>query len=157
MAIVSAALENRPKDKGTGLGLALTGIGRFLKRRSLIVIISDFLCLNWEQEMGELTQKHDVIAIRIGSLLEKDINQHGFFVLEDPETGYTVRSPVFSGFRHAWAHWHEERQQLWESICRRSGASFLNLSTADDAVTVLEGFFRRPDHLHPARWNRRQK
>jgi uncharacterized protein (DUF58 family) len=147
MAVVSAALENRPMEKGTGLGIALKGIGRFLKRRSLIVIISDFLCLNWEQEMGDLTQVHDVIAIRIGSPLDKDINPHGFFILEDPETGHTVHSPAFSNFRSAWTYWHEERRQLWESICRRSGAAFLNLSTADDAVTVLGGFFRRSDHL----------
>jgi uncharacterized protein (DUF58 family) len=143
MAFVSAALENRPREKGTGLGLALTGAGRFLKRRSLIIIISDFLCLNWEHEMGDLTQRHDVIAVRIGSPLEKEINQHGFFTLEDPETGYTVRSPAFSGFRTAWAHWHEERQQLWESICRRFGAAILDLSTLDDAAVVLGGFFRK--------------
>ena len=143
MAFVSAALENRPREKGSGLGLALKGTGRFLKRRSLIIVISDFLCLNWEHEMGDLCQGHDVIAIRIGSPLENKINQHGFFNLEDPETGYTVRSLAFSGFRSAWAHWHEERQQLWESICRRSGAAILNLSTADDAAAVLGHFFRR--------------
>jgi uncharacterized protein (DUF58 family) len=151
MAIVSAALENQPREKGTGLGLALTGIRHFLKRRSLIIIISDFLCLDWEHEMGELSQGHDIIAIRIGSPLEKTINQHGFFVLEDPETGHTVRSPAFSIFQSAWTQWHEERQQLWESICRHSGVAFLNLSTADDAATVLGGFFRRSDHMQVSR------
>ena len=143
MAFVIPALENRPMEKGTGLGLAITGVGRFLKRRSLIVIISDFLCLNWEHEMGDLCQRHDVIAIRIGSPLEKDIKQYGFYYLEDPETGYTIRSPFFSSFRSAWVRWHEERQQLWESICHRSGAAVLDLSTADDAASVLGTFFRR--------------
>ena len=143
MAFVCAALENQPVEKGTGLGLAITGAGRFLKRRSLIIIISDFLCLNWEQEMGDLCQHHDVIAIRITSPLEKEIPQYGFFSLEDPETGYTVRSPAFSGFRFAWSQWHEERQQLWEAICHRSGASILNLSVTDDAASVLRTFFRR--------------
>ena len=143
MSFISAALENRPREKGSGLGLALKGTKAFLKRRSLIIVISDFLCLNWEHEIGDLSQAHDVIAIRISSPLEKEIDKHGFFTLEDPETGYSTGSPAFSDFRSAWSHWHEERQQLWESICRRSGVAILNLSTSDDAAAVLGNFFRR--------------
>jgi hypothetical protein len=30
-----------------------------------VVVISDFLCVNWEQELGDLCAAHDVIAIRI--------------------------------------------------------------------------------------------
>jgi uncharacterized protein (DUF58 family) len=149
MAFICAALENRPRERGTGLGLALTGAGRFLKRRSLIIIISDFLCLNWEHEMRDLTQYHDVIAVRIGSPIEKEVNLHGLFTLEDPETGHTVRSPAFSGFQSAWVNWYQERQQLWELICRRSGASIVKLSTADNAASVLSGFFRRGSSREP--------
>ena len=60
MAVISAALEARPQEKGSGLGRALVGAGRLLKRRSLVIIISDFLCINWEQEIGDLSRRHDV-------------------------------------------------------------------------------------------------
>ena len=144
MAIVCSALENRPLVRGTGLGRALVGAGRFLKRRSLVIIISDFLCLDWEHEMGDMSRQHDVIAIRISSPLENEIPHPGFFGLEDPETGIMIRSPVFSpAFHSSWKHWHQERQQLWEAICRRSGAAFLNLSAAEDAAAALSGFFKR--------------
>ena len=62
MAVISAALEARPFEKGSGLGRALIGAGRLLKRRSLVIIISDFLCINWEQEIGNLSRRHDVIT-----------------------------------------------------------------------------------------------
>ncbi|MDR0313409.1 MAG: DUF58 domain-containing protein [Treponema sp.] len=143
MAFVSAALENRPLEKGTGLGAALAGAGRLLKRRSLVIIISDFLSLNWEHEMADISRQHDVMAIRICGPVEKEIPLDGFFTLEDPETGMTVHSPAFTGFRSAWTNWHENRQQLWEAICRRSGAACLNLSTVDDASAAIAGFFRR--------------
>jgi uncharacterized protein (DUF58 family) len=142
MAFVSAALECRPLEKGSGLGAALAGAGRLLKRRSLVIIISDFLALNWEHEMANVSRRHDVIAIRICSPVEKEIPLAGFFTLEDPETGMTVHSPAFSGFRSAWTDWHGDRQQLWEAICRRSGAAYLNLSTEDEASAALANFFK---------------
>jgi uncharacterized protein (DUF58 family) len=142
MALISAALENYPKETGTGLGIALTGAGRLLKRRSLLVVISDFLCLNWEHEMGDMSRKHDVIALRISSPLDKEIKGGGLLTLEDPETGLKLRAPAsFAGFRSAWAEWHEERRRLWESICRRSGAALLDISTDEDVSAALIRFF----------------
>jgi len=143
MAVISAALEARPFEKGSGLGKALVGAGRLLKRRSLVIIISDFLCINWEQEIGDLSRRHDVISLRISGPLDREMPKSGLLTLEDPETGLKVRAPSsFSAFRSAWTSWHEERARLWEAICRRSGAACLELSTADDAPTALKYFFR---------------
>ncbi|MDR2619340.1 MAG: DUF58 domain-containing protein [Treponema sp.] len=142
MALISAALENRPHGKGTGLGAALAGAGRLLKRRSLLVVISDYLCLKWEHEIGDMSRRHDVIALRISSPLDREISGSGLLTLEDPETGLKIRAPTaFPGFRSAWADWHEERRRLWEAICRRSGAAQLELSTAEDALSGLMNFF----------------
>ena len=143
MAVICAALEAVPQNKGSGLGKALVGAGRLLKRRSLVVIISDFLCINWEQEIGDMSRRHDVITIKISGLLDREMPRSGLLSLEDPETGIKLRaSASFASFRKAWASWHDERARLWESICRRHGAACLELSTADDAVAVLMRFFR---------------
>ena len=143
MAVISAALEARPLEKGSGLGKALIGAERLLKRRSLVIVISDFLCVNWEQEIGDLSRRHDVISIKISGPLDREMPNCGLLTLEDPETGIKLRaSASFSSFRNAWASWHEERARLWEAICRRSGAAYLELSTIDDAPAVLMRFFR---------------
>ena len=143
MAFVSTALENYPSGRGTGLGTALAGAARLLKRRSLVVIISDFMCINWEHEIGNVARKHDVIAIRVTSPLDAEIPGEGLASLEDPETGTKLTAPLsFAGFRSAWVEWHEERKRLWESICHRYGAACLELSTDDDAPSVLMNFFR---------------
>ena len=143
MAVISAALEARPYEKGSGLGKALVGAERLLKRRSLVIIISDFLCINWEQEIGDLSRSHDVISIKISGPLDREMPKSGLLTLEDPETGLKLRaSASFPSFRTAWSSWHEERTSLWEAICRRSGAAYLDLSTAEDAPSVLTRFFR---------------
>ena len=143
MAVISAALEARPLEKGSGLGKALIGAERLLKRRSLVIIISDFLCINWEQEIGDLSRRHDVIALRIYGPLDTEMPGSGLLTLDDPETGERLTAPSsFPSFRNAWASWHEERARLWEAICRRQGAASLALSTGDDAPAVLMRFFR---------------
>ena len=143
MAVISAALEARSREKGSGLGKALEGAGRLLKRRSLVIVISDFLCVDWEQEIGGLSRKHDVVSLRISGPLDREMPEAGLLTLEDPETGHKVMSPSsFASFRGAWASWHEERSRLWEGICRRWGIAHLELSTADDAPAALKHFFK---------------
>jgi uncharacterized protein (DUF58 family) len=145
MAVLSGALQfqdPRPPSGGSDLGAALAGAGRLLKRRSLVVLISDFFCRNWERELGDLARRHDVIALRIRDPLDGEMPNLGLIPLEDPETGVRFHAPTgFSSFRGAWAQWHGEREQLWASLCRRAGAACLDVSTADDAVQSLFHFF----------------
>ena len=149
MAVISAAIEARPVEKGSGLGKALVGAGRLLKRRSLVIIISDFLCINYEQEIGNLSRRHDVIALRISGPLDSEMPKSGLLTLDDPETGIRLMAPAsFASFRTAWASWHDERARLWEAICRRSGAAYLELSTSDDAPSSLMRFFRKGSSIH---------
>jgi hypothetical protein len=114
-----------------------------LKRRSLVVVISDFLCVNWEQELGDLSAAHDVIALRITDPTDQAPPDAGLAALEDTETFLHFRIPTASpSFRTAWIEWHEDRSRLWQAICRRSGAARLELSTTDDAAAFLARFFR---------------
>ncbi|MDR1428802.1 MAG: DUF58 domain-containing protein [Spirochaetaceae bacterium] len=152
MALVSAALQADPvarrgegsagKDNGSCLGAALAGVNRLLRRRGLVVVISDFLCVNWEQELGALCRKHDVIALRISDPLEEAMPDVGLARFEDPETGAGFYGATgFASFRKAWELWHHERRESWRLICARSGAAHLEISSALDAAPVLSRFF----------------
>ncbi|MDR1211544.1 MAG: DUF58 domain-containing protein [Spirochaetaceae bacterium] len=147
MALISAALASSgegAKDAGNGscLGAALAGINRLLRRRGLVVVISDFLCVNWEKELSGLCRGHDVIALRISDPLEEAMPNVGLARFEDPETGaYFYGATGFASFRKAWELWHHERKESCRLICERSGAAHLEVSTALDAALVLSRFF----------------
>jgi uncharacterized protein (DUF58 family) len=142
MALVSGALRMKSAGKGSELGKALVGAGRLLKRRSLVVLISDFQSLNWEMELGDLARNHDVIALRIRDPLETEMPSVGLFSFIDPETGIKVPAPTgFDSFRSGWTGWQRERAGLWEAICRHSGAACLELSTSDYAAATLIHFY----------------
>jgi uncharacterized protein (DUF58 family) len=139
----------KPKsgEKSSNLGVALVGLERMLKRRSLIFVISDFFCMNWEQELGALCRKHDVVVIRITDPLDTVFYNAGFVFMEDPETGVTIHAPTaFASFRAAWEHWHTERGAAWKAITRRAGAAPFELSTNEDVAASFIRFFksRRP-------------
>ncbi|QQO08954.1 DUF58 domain-containing protein [Breznakiella homolactica] len=142
MAVITAALASAVPKGGSGLGKALSGTERLLRKRSLVVVISDFLCINWEQELGSLCRRHDVIAIKITDPLDTDMPKAGLLRFQDPETGIRLYAPTaFSAFREAWSGWHRDRSTSWEAICRRSGAAHKELSTAGEAAVELSRFF----------------
>jgi len=146
MSMIMAALcyQNKiipRRDKhGSNIADALAGAQRLLKRRSLVIVISDFFSVNWEHEMASLGRKHDVIALRV--IDPPDLPWKGLITLEDPETGAHLEAPAgMDSFRESWLQWHKERSGLWENQCKRAGASFLELTTEEDAPSSLLKFF----------------
>lgn len=143
MAFAGAALSSKPLERGTNLNEALAGVSRLLKRRSIIVVISDFLSLGWEHELGNISKKHDCIVCRISDPLDADFPNLGLAVIEDPETRAAITcNTASSAFRAAWQEWHAERAALCASIFRRYELAHIELSTQDEVVRVLKTFFR---------------
>jgi len=147
MSIIREAVQYQNKDiahnksnQSSNISAALAGAQRLLKRRSLVVIISDFYSINWEHEMGNLCRKHDVIALRVCD--PPDLPYPGLITMKDAETGIKIEAPAgLESFRESWSQWHRERSAWWVSQCRRSGAAFLELSTTADAHSALLHFF----------------
>jgi len=148
MSLIMAALhyqnnENQGAVKskfGSNITSALKGAQQLLKKRSLVVVISDFFSINWEHEMGNLCRKHDCLAIRIyGS---QNVPYPGLITIEDPETGIRIEAPAgLDSFKESWEAWHNERTAFLESQCKKSGASFLDISVQADAPSALMKFF----------------
>jgi uncharacterized protein (DUF58 family) len=126
----------------SNLRSAIVGAGRLLKRRSMVILISDFLSVGWEQELGALSSKHDVIAVRISDPADENLIDLGLITIEDPETGLQISAPTGAdSFRDLWTQWHKDRADLWQNLCRRAGAAQLDLPVGADAAAVLTRFF----------------
>jgi len=143
LSLLCAALQDAAGRRGTGLGEALAGAGRLLKRRSLVVVLSDFFALGWEEDLGRLARRHDVIALAIESPLDRRFPRLGLLPLEDPETGLLRYAPTYSrAFHRAWERWQHLRRAAWEEAVRKAGAAPLSLSTVDDPAAALLRFFQ---------------
>ena len=150
LAFISAALHyhktgsrfNTGDSKSSNLRSAIIGAQRLLKRRSMVILISDFLSIGWEQELCNLGRRHDVIAVRTSDPAETNLSDLGLVTMEDPETGCQVTARTGSAlFRDAWSGWHKDRAELWQNLCTRAGVARLELPVNADAAAVLRRFF----------------
>jgi uncharacterized protein (DUF58 family) len=127
----------------TGTATELGGLFRAglsaIKRRSLVFVVSDFISEpGWERPLALLTQRHEVVAIRLWDPREVDIPNAGVVVMQDSETGEQLyvdtSDPTFRRRFKAAAEAREER--LRESVTR-AGVDLYHLSTDDDLVLAL--------------------
>jgi uncharacterized protein (DUF58 family) len=156
MAVLAAALdppaESPPASAvRSNLRAALLGAGRFLKRRSMVVVVSDFFASLWEQEFEDLAVRHDLIAVGVGNP-NGDFPGPGLIPLEDPETGVSLYGlSKLRTFRRDWSRWAQGRRDHLEGLCRRSGAGCIFLPSPEETPGALSRFFGARKNVQPVR------
>lgn len=93
LRLVSEILQFRARSRGTDLGAALTQLRRTMRRRCVAFVLSDFLDdeARFELPLRIAARKHDLVPVRIEDRLERALPAAGLALLEDPETGATLR------------------------------------------------------------------
>jgi uncharacterized protein (DUF58 family) len=88
LTLVRELLRPVGGGKGTDLAKLLTSATRLVRRRSLVVVISDFITEpGWERPLAQLTRQHEVVAIRIVDPREYELPEAGFLYVQDAESG----------------------------------------------------------------------
>lgn len=141
---ISEVLGFSLQGRGSDLTLALRTTAQRLKRRSIIVILSDFRMEGYQQALTLLSRKHDVIAIRLGDKLDKNFPPLGLVELEDPETGegFTAWGKSARMAKEYEDFWEEHRKR-WLEGCHLAGVDTLEVGTDEEAAASLMAFFRR--------------
>jgi len=154
LRIVHALAAEPPVSGGgrTDLGAVLQQLGRIVRRRSLLFLISDFHSPDgWDAALAELGKRHDVIAVRIEDPRERELPDVGGIYLEDPETGRQVWVDTSDrNVRDVYRRLVETRDVRLAELMRRASVDMLQLSTGASLVDPLLKFvtFRRR-----RRWN----
>ncbi|MBO7174887.1 MAG: DUF58 domain-containing protein [Treponema sp.] len=127
---------------GSNLHKALRGAASLLKKRSLVLVVSDFRTAGYQQDLAILASRHDVIAVRITDPVDYQLEGVGSLPFVDPESGYRRVLPTSStSFQQAWKDADKKRVERWKSECYRRGAWPLTISTQEDVAVALQRFF----------------
>jgi uncharacterized protein (DUF58 family) len=136
----------------TDLGRALSEAGRLIGRRSLVVVVSDFLCQpNWALPLRALCARHEVVAARVIDPREQEIPDVGVVTFEDVESGAQLH--VDTGSRLLRERFRRAAEQQRDGIRRevvQAGAGVLELTTAEELLPQLIRFFRERRALRVA-------
>jgi uncharacterized protein (DUF58 family) len=87
LRVIRDMLTFKPRQRGTNIGLALAYASKLLRHRSIVVILSDFRAVGWEEQLRRLARRHEVVAITVDDPRERAIPDSGWIELEDAETG----------------------------------------------------------------------
>ncbi len=127
---------------GSSLDRALRGAASLLKKRALVLVISDFRTAGYERDLSILSARHDVVAVRIADPVDSRLEGLGGLPFADPESGHRRILPTSSSsFQHAWQEANRSRVERWQDQCYRRGAWPLVVSTQDDVAAALQRFF----------------
>lgn len=123
----------------TDLGAALRAALGILRRRSLVVVVSDFLSEpGWQVPLGQLARRHDVVAIQVVDRREFELPAAGMLYVEDAETGEVIFVDTDDpAFRRRLAAAADERQAALVADLRSAGLDLHPVATDDDLVRVL--------------------
>ena len=144
LRIINDLLKRQPSAGGsmTDLTPLLESALNTIKKRSLIFLISDFICLpGWARPMNLLSRRHDLLPVRLWDPREAELPDVGVVLVEDSETGEqlyvdTRDKKLRQRFREAGLRREADLSQTF----KRAGADVLSLSTEEDLVQAVLRF-----------------
>jgi len=141
---VQSTRRRQELGKPTQLGELLERALEIIKRRSLVVVVSDFISdPGWARALALLGQRHDVLAVRLYDALEMTLPDVGLVIMEDAETGQQLFVDTHDpGFRQRFATLAAEREAALREALAVAGADCIELATDADLADTLLRFAR---------------
>ncbi|MFN8890583.1 MAG: DUF58 domain-containing protein, partial [Cyclobacteriaceae bacterium] len=114
-----------------------------IKRRSVIVMISDFIDEGYYHDLKSLARRHDLVIIKISDKRETQLPKLGIIPVLDKESRKTMWvNTSFGGFREAIASHHGQRQEELANFSRKHQINFISIDTNEDYVPKLLKLFK---------------
>ena len=144
LRLIRELLAFQPEGKGTDIKLALDTVNHVLKRRSIVVLVSDFLAEpeSYRTTLNITARRHDLIAVDLHDPLESEVADIGLMRLEDSETGNMQWVDTSDrGWRNRFAAEALRQEARKAQMFLSAKVDSIQVSTPDDYVLALTRFF----------------
>ena len=149
LRIIRELIEFEPVSRKTDMAMALRYLTNAMKRRVTAFIISDFMdkLPPLEQALSIANNKHDVVGLRIYDEREAEMPSVGMIKLKDAETGeYLWVDSSSSRVRETYRQYWSDRNKQLDSLLKKTGLDYVNISTREDYVMSLVTLFKKREH-----------
>ncbi len=132
------------KKEEKNLSTALSFFNQVQKERTICFLISDFIGQNCQTELSILSKRHEVIAIQVYDLYEKELPNLGLLVIEEMITKKKVlidtsNQKMRSDYREASL----QQQQSIKKLMQQAKVELLSLNVQQDYLKALHLFFAK--------------
>ncbi len=143
LRVIRELLYYEPKGKKTNINTAIEYLGKVLKKKAVIFLISDFIDFDYEKRLRILNKRHDIIAVPISDPRETSLPDVGLIEFEDAETGETLSLDtgdrlLKNEFIKRKRSFIEKRNKIFRSV----GLDSVEISTDKPYIKPLMLFFK---------------
>jgi len=141
--LIMSLFKLQPESIRTNLADAILFTLNVLKRRSVVILLSDFIDQSYEHNLKALARKHDLVVIHLYDQREVNLPELGIIPVHDVETGRTTWINTSSrSFRATLRDSFRQTQSRLERLCKQYNANYLALESQEDFVPKLIELFR---------------
>jgi len=145
LRVVRELVAYEPKGRGTDVAGALAFLGRVLRRRAVVVLISDWMADPFDRPLAHLARRHEIVIVEVVDPLEESLPDAGLIFARDMETGRTRLVDLAAG--SARREWRGERARhqrvMHESFVRARAARIRILCGSPVAPELIRHFEQR--------------
>lgn len=148
LRLIRDLFAHEARSRQTRLDVALNHLLHVLLRRSVVLLLSDFMDAGYEKRLRAVARRHDTVAVHLLDPREVDLPPMGLLELTDAETGQThVLDTGSRAVRQAFTE-HAIRQQTETlDLLRRVRVDRIPIRTDESYVEPLLRFFRQRNRL----------
>jgi uncharacterized protein (DUF58 family) len=141
--VIMSLFNLQPSSLKTDLAKAISFTLNIVKRRSIIILISDFLDADYETGLKALARKHDLVIIHLSDNREIKLPNLGIIPVYDKETNRTIWVNTSSKtlINQLSTHFSGNHAYL-EKFSRQNKVNYLSVNTEEDFVPRLVKLFR---------------
>lgn len=145
LRVIRELLAFTPKSKGTDISLCLDTLNRVIKRKGILLLISDFMAENYEKSFKLATRKFDLVPVVVQDKAELSLPSLPAFIsfegLEDGEEGVVVglKSSLKGQINRAYKENAEKAQKLFTS----AGVQYITINAAENITDPVVKFFKQ--------------
>ena len=143
LSIIQKVLEASDHQEKADIENALAFLGRVLKKRALIFLVSDFrFSSGGEKKLRVFSSRHDMVGIHVFDPREVRMPDVGRIRFRDPETGNErIVNTSSQSWQKSFTAGVQAATASREKLCRRTRLDMVSISTADDLILPLRRFF----------------
>ncbi|MFZ4404400.1 MAG: DUF58 domain-containing protein [Pseudobdellovibrionaceae bacterium] len=134
----------KPVRKETKISAVCQFLQGFLKKRSSVFILSDFLDSQYDAALRTISKKHEVVACIVKDQLENKWPDLGWIQVQDAETGRQICVDTRSAFfKQNYMQQVMEQNRERDQLLKKSQVEKIEVSANGDYIAPLVKFFNQ--------------
>ncbi len=156
LRLIREILYFRSQNTKTDIGRALEFLSKVTRRRCVAFLISDFVdthggdvrpqpgAASFQRPLMIANKRHDLIAVTLNDLRERELPDGGLLRLRDAETGQPVVMDTSSRrVREQYRRQFLDRQERLHRVFQRTGVDHIDIDTDQPYMQEFVTFFAR--------------